>query len=63
MICDFTGHTLQVDSICQRIIQEHDVDVRENFDRVLNNKLAGMTEQIKLSVYHYLFLAFLVSFS
>jgi len=34
---------LQVDLICQRIIQEHDVHVRENFDQVLNNKLAGMT--------------------
>lgn len=34
----------QVDLICQRIIQEHDVRVREHFDQVLNNKLAEQYE-------------------
>jgi len=33
---------MQVDMISRRIVEEHDVHVREHFDQVLNNKLAGM---------------------
>jgi len=32
-----------VDLICRRIVEEHDVRIRENFDQVLNNKLAGIS--------------------
>jgi len=34
---------LQVDLICRRIVEEHDARVRECFDQVLHNKLAGTT--------------------
>lgn len=34
----------QVDMICRRVVQEHEEQVREHFDKVLNNKISEQYE-------------------
>lgn len=56
------GYFVQVDLVCRHIVEEHDVRVREHFDQVLNNKLAGMTydQFLRISLI-YLYSIFMIS--
>jgi len=45
------------------MVEEHDVCVREHFDRVLNNKLAGITLKLQITESLLLYISFYASVS
>lgn len=50
----------QVSMICERMVQEHEDKLRENYDKVLSNKLSGKQSFIFFSIFIDFFFFFFI---